>query len=488
MAARGRTADGAQALRAPLASLPASLPIPTLVSVRGQYRHVALALRPPGSKSLANRALLLAGLATGRSVITGLPVAAEDVHVMLDAIGALGAGVTVRDDRAEVDGVGGRWPASGVTLDLRNAGTATRFLAAASILARGSVTLDGNARMRQRPIGQLATIIRKLGGSVEFLGAEGCPPLRVSPPASPAAPLAPITIPTTLSGQFISAALLIAPWLSGPGGLTLKLTGEVTSASYITMTLGLLGRLGADVRSSHDLRVVRVAGPPPAAFDLALEADASAATYWWGLSAILPGASIRVAGIEPDSLQGDSRFPDMLARMGARVIQGKPGEDWVGVAGPSPLRPVLADLSDMPDAAMTLAAVACFAPGRSILRGLRTLRVKETDRVAALCREFAKLGVRVEHPVSGDADAITITPPPGGLPLGTDAPPVEFETYDDHRMAMSLAIVGLRRPNVRILNPACVGKTYPAFWTDLARIVECRPGRADKDRPHGGPL
>lgn len=488
MGARGRTADGAEALRAPLASLPASLPIPALVSSRGQYRHVDLALRPPGSKSLANRALLLAGLASGRSTITGLPVAAEDVRVMLDALGALGAAVTVHGDRAEVTGVNGRWPASGVTLDLRNAGTATRFLAAASILARGSVTLDGNARMRQRPIGQLATIIRALGGTVEFLGTQGCPPLRVSPPALPAAPAAPITIPTTLSGQFISAALLIAPWLSGPGGLTLKLTGEVTSASYIAMTLGLLGRLGADVRSSHDLRVVRVGGPAPTAFDLVLEADASAATYWWGLGAMLPGASIRVTGVEPDSLQGDSRFPDLLARMGARVIRGKPGEAWVGVAGPAALSPVLADLSDMPDAAMTLAAVACFAPGTSILRGLRTLRVKETDRVEALCRELAKLGVRVEHPVSGDADAITITPPPEGLPEGADAPPVEFETYDDHRMAMSLALIGLRRANVRIRNPACVGKTYPGFWADLARVTECRPRRADKGRPPAGPV
>lgn len=487
MRARGRTADGAEALRAPLASLPASLPIPTLAPSRGQYRNVDLALCPPGSKSLANRALLLAGLASGRSIITGLPAVAEDVRVMLDAIAALGAGVSVRGDRAEILGVGGRWPASDVTLNLRNAGTATRFLAAASLLARGPVTIDGSPRMRQRPIGQLAGIIRALGGAVEFLGDEGCPPLRITPPTTPAAPSAPITIPTTLSGQFISAVLLVAPWLPGPGGVTLKLTGEVTSASYIAMTLGLLGRLGADVRSSHDLRVVRVAGPPPAAFDLVLEADASAATYWWGLGAMLPGASIRVAGIEPDSLQGDSRFPDLLARMGARVIRGKPGESWVGVAGPAGLSPVLADLSDMPDAAMTLAAVACFAPGTSILRGLRTLRVKESDRVEAMCRELTKVGVRVEHPVSGDADAITLTPPPGGLPERADAPPVEFETYDDHRMAMSLALIGLRRPNVRILNPACVGKSYPGFWADLARVVECKPRRADKGRPPGGP-
>lgn len=488
MAARGRTADGADALRAPLASLPASLAIPTLTASRGRYRHVDLALRPPGSKSLANRALLLAGLASGRSVITGLPADAEDVRVMLDALRALGADVSVAGDRAAITGVSGRWPASGVTLDLRNAGTATRFLAAAAVLARGPVTLDGNARMRQRPIGQLAAIIRSLGGAVEFLGAPGCPPLRISPPATPAAPAAPITIPTTLSGQFISAALLIAPWLSGPGGLTLKLTGEVTSASYISMTLGLLGRLGADVRSSHDLRVVRVGGPPPGPFDLVLEADASAATYWWGLGAMLPGASVRVTGIEPESLQGDSRFPDLLARMGARAIRGKPGEAWTCVAGPATLTPVLADLSDMPDAAMTLASVACFAPGTSILRGLRTLRVKETDRVEAMCRELAKLGVRVEHPVSGDPDAITITPPPGGLPEGADAPPLELETYDDHRMAMSLAMIGLRRPNVRILNPACVGKTYPTFWADLARVVECRPRRADKGRPPAGPV
>lgn len=467
MTRRVSTAADVRVLRAPLRDLPSPLPIPTPPRRRGYVRLV-----PPGSKSLTNRALLLAALAPGASLIRRAVSDADDAVVMLDALRRLGAGVEVRTDGSiAVGGVAGRWkvPPEGVQLDLRNAGTATRFLAGAALLSSGPVTLDGNARMRERPIAELGDVLTRLGAGVRYAGSPGCPPLTITPPGAPA-PGQSLEIPTTQSSQFISALLLVAPWL--PGGLTLRLRGDVTSAAYVGMTLGLLAQLGADVRSSDDLRVIRVAGREGglAPFELDVEPDASGATYWWAAGAMLPGLTARVAGIGTDSLQGDAQFPELLGRMGATVLREDGPDRSIAVVGPDTLRPVLADMRDMPDAAMTLASVACLAPGTSILRGLRTLRVKECDRIEAMRRELSKLGVRVENPVQGDPDALTITPPAGGIDLGPDAPPVELETYDDHRMAMSLALVGLRRPNVWIKNPACVNKTYPGFWADLAKL------------------
>jgi 3-phosphoshikimate 1-carboxyvinyltransferase len=243
------------------------------------------------------------------------------------------------------------------------------------------------------------------------------------------------------------------------------------------MTLGLLARVGASVRSSEDLHVIRV-GPAPStddhapsrglnAFDYSVEPDATGATYFWAGAGIVPGARCRVLGLDEASLQGDARFPEVLGLMGVKVSHG-PG--WIQTVGPPSLKPILADMSEMPDAAMTLAAVACFASGTSILRGLRTLHVKECDRIAAMYTELTRLGVTVQTPVQGDPDAMTITPPPGGLDCSPSAPPITFETYNDHRMAMALALIGLRRPNISIKDPACVGKTYPTFWKDFAKL------------------
>lgn len=426
-------------------------------------------VKPPGSKSLTNRALLLAALAHGRSTIRGALVDADDASRMIEAVRVLGARVEQRGgDTLNVEGVGGRWPNAGVTLDLENAGTATRFLAAAAILAPGPVTITGNERMRQRPIGELSRLLERLGAHVETLGSSGCPPVRLTPPEALAhAPI--LDVPTTTSSQFISALLLIGPWL--PGGLTLRLTGEVTSASYVSMTLSLLDRLGAGIRMSEDLRVIRVTGSGGVRpFDLEVEPDASGATPFWAAAALIEGAKSVVLGLDADSLQGDAAVPEILLRMGAgverRSAEGA-SSGWIACTGGT-LSPINADLSSMPDAAMSLAVVCAFAPGRSVLRGLRTLRVKETDRIEALRVELAKIGVRVEADAQG---SIAIVPPPGGVDVSPGAEEVVFETYRDHRMAMSLALVGLRRPNVLIRDPGCVAKTYPAFWEDFARVT-----------------
>jgi 3-phosphoshikimate 1-carboxyvinyltransferase len=460
------TGDADQ-LRAPLADLPDPLPIPTLPG--GGAAPPVASVRPPGSKSLTNRLLLLAALAGGESVLRHPLLEADDAERMLGAIASLGAGVERADGLVRIRGVDGLWdvPGDGVTVNLNNAGTATRFLAASALCSPGPMTVDGNERMRQRPIGELGDLLRRLGAGVEYLGVRGCPPIRITRPEGGLVERG-VSVPTTRSSQFISALLLVAPFL--PDGLTLRLEGAVTSASYVRMTVSLLERVGVQVRTSEGLRVIRVLPGCPS-LDLDVEPDASGATYFWGAGALLPGASVAVEGLGEGALQGDSGFPEMLGRMGASIAvkDGADGAVTV-VRGPEGLSPVFADMSDMPDAAMTLAVCASFARGTSILRGVRTLRDKECDRIAALESELAKIGVVVESNVRGDPDVLTVTPPEKGVDCSEDAGRVEFDTFDDHRMAMSLALIGLRRPNVWIRDPGCVAKTYPGYFADLAKL------------------
>lgn len=466
------------ALCLPLDQLPDPLPIPSLA--RGRQGNFAIEVRPPGSKSLTNRALLLAALADGTSELRDALVDADDARRMLSALQALGAKIVEHErGRITVDGVAGRWKLGpeGAELNLNNAGTATRFLAAASLLSPAPVTIDGNARMRERPIGELGDILQQLGADVEYAGKSGYPPMRVTP--SEIGTARTLDIPTTRSSQFVSALLLAGPWLRG--GLTVKLTGTVTSRSYVEMTVGLLSRLGANVRTSEDMRVIRV-GPTQTAsgeqglrgFVYDVEPDASGATYFWAAAALVPLAACKVMGLDEHSLQGDADFPDALARMGVQVHRHtgqSAAESFVETRGPRQLSAIMADLSDMPDATMTLAVAAAFARGMSIFRGIGTLRVKETDRVQALKNELAKVGVKVESPVAGDPEVMSISPPPGGIDCSPDVPRVEFDTYDDHRMAMSMALIGLVRPNVYIRDPKCVNKTYASYFTDFAKML-----------------
>lgn len=487
--------------RAPATQLDDPLPIRTLAL----DEPFDLSFTPPGSKSITNRALLLASLADGTSLLHRPLIEADDSQRMLAAVERLGASIEhVPGGSLRIRGVGGRWQpgerrsgggggggsggvSGGVTLDLGNAGTATRFLAAASILSPVPIIIDGNARMRQRPIGELTGALAALGAQIQHLGAADCPPVRIVPP--------PFTMegPTIVFGhlkssQFVSALLLLAPWIRG--GLTIRHTASVTSPSYIWMSLRLLDHLGASIQHSDDLRVIRVSSAELeqnseatgakglGAFELSIEPDASSATYWWAAAALVPRARATVLGLTADSLQGDTGFPELLERMDATVTvkrgEGK-DEPRIVCQGPATLRPIMADMTDMPDAAMSLAAVACFAPGASILRGLATLRVKECDRIGAMEAELAKVGVKVETNYQGDPGCIKITPPVGGLDCAPDVARVEFDTYDDHRMAMSLALIGLRRPNVFVRDPACVNKTYPTYWSELERLQ--RPSR-----------
>jgi 3-phosphoshikimate 1-carboxyvinyltransferase len=474
-------------------ALPPALRVPPMAGVFHR------AIRPPGSKSLTNRALLLAALAEGESTLTAPLIDADDAQVMLRAIQSLGAKVEITGGAGaqavlRVIGTGGRWRTDGqrtVTLDLHNAGTATRFLTASALLMPADsdgLVIDGNARMRERPIRELSAALVELGASVEHLGSADCPPIKVKPPARVPEAMPTIEFGKTASSQFISALLLTAPLL--PRGLRVTVRGELTSPDYITMTLGLLARVGVASESrataggglSLD---VRIEPQRLRAFALEVEPDASGATYFQAAGALIAGATMRIDGLPADaerSLQGDTRFTSVLSAAGA-ACAGDDGHQLI--TGPATLLPLDLDLSRMPDTAMTAAVLACFAsptpanPGAvSTLRGLRTLRVKETDRLAALQTELSKLGCEVEILTTRQDESLRITPASDLLesPLcaaatrGTPAE-VRFDTYDDHRMAMSLALIGLRARRTVIINdPACVRKTYPTFWSDLRSI------------------
>ncbi len=452
-------------LRAPIDELPDPLWLPG----PAEAGERTVELRPPGSKSLTNRALLLAALAEGESTLTGALTDADDAQRMIEALRTLGAEITASGDTLTITGVGGTLRAGDTepTLFLNNAGTATRFLTAAAVLADGPVVIDGNARMRERPIGELVALLRELGAEVTELGEPGFVPLRVAPLDTRACPEV-LEVATTLSSQYVSALLLIAPWL--PGGIEIRYTDAPTSPSYVRMTAGLLDRLGGQAELDEEaglLRSVRVAPKPPKAFRYDVEPDASGATYLWAAGAMVPGLTARVPALGSDSLQGDARFPELLERMGAVLSRDKTG---TAVTGTDTITGIDADLSDMPDAAMTLAVVAACADGPSKVRGLRTLRVKETDRIAATKTELARIGclceVFVHEGSQGEPDeGLTINPVP------PTPEPVCFDTYDDHRMAMAPALLALRRAGVGIHDPGCVRKTYARYWADLAALL-----------------
>jgi len=398
-------------------------------------------VRIPGSKSLTNRALLLAALAQGQSTLTNV-LFADDTRVMMAALQALGvdleidqAGTTVA-----VTGRGGAFPARQSDLFLGNAGTATRFLTAALAASPGAVArIDGVPRMRERPIGELVGMLRHFGLDVGYELNEGYPPLRVNGKAARGGD---ITLKPTLSSQFISALIQIGPlfW----NGLHIAFDGPVTSAPYVRMTCSLMQRFGASVALDPAFTAVRVQ-PSPDGYtgcDYAIEPDASNATYFRAAAAAT-GSTIDIPALGPDSPQGDTRFAAVLDQM--RTADGQ-------------LRGIDADLNDIPDAAMTIAALAVLARGPTTIRNVGNWRVKETDRMQAMRVELSKLGASVH--VAGDD--ITITPPASGR-----ITPAAIDTYDDHRMAMSFAVVGLAQPGVTINDPACVNKTFPTFWATL---------------------
>ena len=448
-----------------------SLSKPFAITPVGSFRtHI----RPPGSKSLTNRALLLGALATGESVLHQ-PLVADDTQQMFTALRTLGFGVVFDDDHdcVRVTGHGGQIPLTSnakTRLHLGNAGTAYRFLTAACCLATQdhrlnpcfapqAYRLDGIQRMHHRPIRELVDALSQLGGRIEYLGQQGFPPLNVVATGLAGGE---IEMPPTLSSQYISALLQVGPCCRQ--GLTLRFNGPVTSRPYVEMTMRLMTRFGAQVHGDPHLASIRVEPGPYTPTDYSIEPDASNASYFLAAAAIVPGSQCTIEGLGKKSLQGDVGFADVLHQMGAGLLFG---DDFVTVMAPAPgqcLRGVDIDLNAMPDMAQTLAAVALFAQGTTTIRNVGNLRIKETDRMEAIRLELSKLGATVQ--IKGDD--LVICPPAD--PKAALAPGTTIDTYNDHRMAMSFAVIGLARPGVVINDPRCVDKTFPDFFEFLSRL------------------
>ena len=409
-----------------------------------------LEIAPPGSKSLTNRALLLAALACGRSTLRA-PLVSEDTCGLRDALHQLGASCTIDGAQWQLDGVGGRFP-RGAAVNLGDGGTPTRFMLAAAALADRQVVVDGSARMRERPVDEGVQLLRTLGVALAGTGEPERLPVQVEPwlPAVGGR----LAVGRTASSQFVSALLLIAPWTRD--GIEIEFTQPPTSRTYLELTTHLLRGLGATVACDSEDRIVVESGGLDS-FDLTVEPDASSAIYWWAAAAMIPGARVCVP-IPAQSVQPDLQALTLLEHMGATVERR---ETSITVVGPPRLEGAILDAESCPDAAVMLAVVCAHATGPSRINGLHTLRVKETDRIHALACELAKTGCGVvEHP-----DAIEIDP------RSIKEGPIQVQTWNDHRIAMAFGILGLVRPGVRIEDPGCVGKSYPGFWADRASLV-----------------
>ena len=417
---------------------------------------VHASIRPPGSKSITNRALVCAALAEGQSTLTGA-LDSDDTRVMIDGLGQLG--LTVEHDRPaaaiRIEGCAGRPPAPGAELFAANSGTTMRFLTAMAALGQGTFRLDGSPRMRQRPIGDLLDALRQLGADAVDELQSGCPPVVVKAAGLPGGRA---TVAGNISSQFLSGLLMAAPYAAE--SVLLQIEGELVSRPYVEMTIGVMRAFGAAVETRTPASFAITAGQCYRARTYDIEPDASAASYFAAAAAIT-GGRVTIEGLSRESLQGDVAFCDSLERMGCRVQYDSHSITVVG----GPLHGIVADMNAISDTAQTLAAVALFADGPTTITGVANIRYKETDRIRALATELRKFGADVDE----HDDGLRIAP---ATPHGA-----EIDTYDDHRMAMSMALVGLATPGVVIRDPGCTAKTYPAFFDDLARLHESERSR-----------
>lgn len=425
------------------------LDLPQLLSAAGSVRL-------PGSKSISNRVLLLAALAEGETEVRDL-LASDDTARMLEALQALGVSVThLGGENWRIVGCGGRFPVKQAELFLGNAGTAFRPLTAALALAGGDYVLKGVARMHERPIGDLVDGLRQLGAQVDYLGNDGYPPLQLKP--ANIRPDGVVKVRGDVSSQFLTGLLMALP-LTGET-IAVDVVGELISKPYIEITLATMARFGVLVEREGWQRFTVKAGScyrsPGVVY---VEGDASSASYFLALGAI-GGGPVRVEGVGADSIQGDVKFAEALAQMGAVI---ETGPNWMEARAPiGGLIAVDLDCNPIPDAAMTLATAALFAQGTTTLRNIASWRVKETDRIAAMATELRKLGAEVEE----GADFIKITP--------STVKPAAIDTYDDHRMAMCFSLAAFATP-LRINDPKCVAKTFPDYFERFATVTKAAP-------------
>ena len=409
---------------------------------------VQASARIPGSKSITNRALLLAALAQGTSTLRA-PLHSEDTFYMAQALRELGVSVeeTASGDHV-LEGVDGHFSAPDKTLLIGNSGTTVRFLTAAACLAPlgSDVVLDGVPRMRERPIRDLIGALLTLGVQAETVNGHGCPPVRVRGGGLAGGSC---RLRGDISSQFLSALLQVAPYAAQD--VQIDIVGDLISKPYVDITQAVMRAFGVSMENDGYEHLTVAAGQRYEARDFTVEADASNASYFLAAAAVT-GGTVVLENLGTTSIQGDARFVDVLEEMGCAVTRTP---HQITLTGPDVLKGISVDMEAMPDMAQTLAVAAAFADGPSWINGLASLRVKETDRLRAVAQELPKLGVGVEE----GRDYWIITPSADGSRHGG-----EIDTYEDHRMAMSFAIAGLRIPDVVINNPGCVAKTFPDFW------------------------
>ncbi|MDA0815794.1 MAG: 3-phosphoshikimate 1-carboxyvinyltransferase [Chloroflexi bacterium] len=404
----------------------------------------------PGSKSYTNRALLVAALAEGRSTITQA-LASDDTGYMLAALRELGVTIEERDAHTYiVDGAGGPFPATEASLYIGNAGTAARFLTAAVALGHGTFTVDGSEAMRKRPIAPLIEGLRQLGVEIASRFDNGCPPVDIQAVGMNGGRA---IMRGDISSQYFSALLMAAPYASDD--VEVVVDGELVSAPYVTMTLSTMAEFGVQAGRDGDRSFRVPANQRYQGREYAVEPDASAASYFFAAAAVT-GSRIVVPRLGSRSAQGDLGILQVLERMGCEI---RIGEDDIELRGPEQLRGVEADFSQMGDVATSLMAIAPFADSPTIVRGIAQTHYEESDRPVAAATELRRMGLQVED----EWDSVTVYP-------GTPAP-ASIETYDDHRMAMSFAVTGLRASGIRITNPGCTAKTFPEYFDVLRRVT-----------------
>lgn len=410
------------------------------------------AIRPPGSKSITNRALVCAALARGASRLTGA-LDSQDTRVMVAGLQALGIDVVADWPRAEIRvvGCGGVIPAASASIDCAASGTTIRFLSAVCALGHGSFRLDGTPRMRQRPIGDLLDALASLGVAATAESPGGCPPVMITSSglAGGAARVA-----GNVSSQFASGLALAAPCTRD--GVTIEFVGRRVSVPYLEMTRRVMASFGAACEAI-DEGTWRIGPTGYRGVEYRIEPDASAASYFAAAAAIT-GGRVRIEGLGRSSMQGDTGFCDALANMGCRVEWHGGSDEAVTVSGRA-ASGIDIDMNAISDTVPTLAVVALFAAGPTTIRNVAHIRDKETDRIGDLVRELRRLGADVDE----RPDGLTVRP----APLHS----AELDTYDDHRMAMSLALAGLIVSGMVIRDPGCVAKTFPGYWRALGRLV-----------------
>jgi len=406
----------------------------------------------PGSKSLSNRALLLAALAKGTTKITNL-LESDDTRYMLNALKQLGIEYTLSDDRTECIVVGNAGPINTESFEelfLGNAGTAMRPLCAALCLGEGSYLLTGEPRMKERPIGHLVDALRQAGANINYIETEGYPPVQIDANELSGGN---VEIEGAISSQFLTALLFAAPMAKDD--MTISIIGELVSKPYIDITIHIMKEFGVDVvNDNYEKFTIKGRQTYKAVESFMVEGDASSASYFLAAAAI-KGGTVKVTGIGKKTVQGDVAFADVLEKMGAKVEWG---DDFISVTKDQ-LNAVDMDFNHIPDAAMTIATTALFAKGTTTLRNIYNWRVKETDRLFAMATELRKVGAEVEE----GEDYLKITPP-------SQLNHAAIDTYDDHRIAMCFSLLALDPVSVTINEPECTAKTFPTYFDVLESI------------------